>query len=404
MEYIEAENINNYLQTQYGIVGRSKPMQDAINLLRQSAPTDLTVLITGETGTGKEIFAHALHGLSNRKKNQFVSVNCGAIPETLLESELFGHEKGAFTGATEQRKGFFEVADKGTIFLDEIGEMPVGTQVKLLRVLEAGEFNRLGSTNLKKVDVRVIAATNRDLEYEVKEGGFRQDLYFRLKSVSIVLPPLRKHIEDLPLLVEYFAQRVCDKLGIPWNGINDDALGVLRSLPWAGNIRELRNLIETAITLQKKSIQTSEILQRHIAPALPATNYLQSPKENALIPLRTYPEPPNIEMEIIFRSLLELKNDVNEIKRFLHSLNYNVEDLKESIINIPPAETYAHVEEVQSISEENLNIETMEKKMIETALTKYSGNRRKAAKALGLSERTLYRKISEYGINEQNYS
>jgi DNA-binding NtrC family response regulator len=404
MEYVEAENINNYLQTQYGIVGRSKPMQDAINLLRQSAPTDLTVLITGETGTGKEIFAHALHGLSNRKKNQFVSVNCGAIPETLLESELFGHEKGAFTGATEQRKGFFEVADKGTIFLDEIGEMPVGTQVKLLRVLESGEFNRLGSTNLKKVDVRVIAATNRDLEYEVREGGFRQDLYFRLKSVSIVLPPLRKHIEDLPLLVEYFAQRVCDKLGIPWNGINDDALGVLRSLPWAGNIRELRNLIETAITLQKKSFLTSEILQRHIAPALPATNYLQSPKENALIPLRTYPEPPNIEMEIIFRSLLELKNDVNEIKRFLHSLNYNVEDLKESIINIPPAETYAHVEEVQSISEENLNIETMEKRMIETALTKYSGNRRKAAKALGLSERTLYRKISEYGINEQNFS
>jgi len=193
------------LQLRYGIIGKSPLIVEAIEQLIQVAPTDLTVLITGETGTGKDVFARAIHGLSPRRKAPFISVNCGAIPETLLESELFGHEKGAFTGAVEQRKGFFEVANNGTIFLDEIGEMPIGTQVKLLRVLESGEFTRLGSTQVIKVNVRIIAATNRDLAYEVRKGTFREDLYYRLKAVHLHLPPLRKRPEDVPLLVEYIA-------------------------------------------------------------------------------------------------------------------------------------------------------------------------------------------------------
>ncbi|HOQ49187.1 MAG TPA: sigma-54 factor interaction domain-containing protein, partial [Candidatus Kapabacteria bacterium] len=195
------------LQLRYGIIGDSPEIQKAIETLEMVAPTDLTVLITGETGTGKEVFANAIHSLSNRRKFPFISVNCGAIPETLLESELFGSEKGAYSGAVETRKGFFETADKGTIFLDEIGEMPIGTQVKLLRVLETGQFSRLGSPEIRKVDVRVIAATNRNLEDEVAKGNFRQDLFFRLNAVQIELPPLREHVQDIPLLVEYFAER-----------------------------------------------------------------------------------------------------------------------------------------------------------------------------------------------------
>ncbi|MFM8438114.1 MAG: sigma-54 interaction domain-containing protein, partial [Candidatus Kapaibacterium sp.] len=261
-----AHSIRTLLQNRYGIIGSSDGMMEAKEELAQVAPTDLTVLITGETGTGKEVFAHALHGLSDRKKSPFVSVNCGAIPETLLESELFGHEKGAFTGATEQRKGFFEVADRGTIFLDEIGEMPFGTQVKLLRVLESGEFTRLGSTAVQKVDVRVVGATNRDLEYEVRRGNFRQDLFFRLNTVQIHLPPLRRHPEDVPELAAYFAAKVCERQHLEFRGFDDDAMRLLQHHPWRGNVRELRNLIETVVTIGQGARVTADQVRRYLTP------------------------------------------------------------------------------------------------------------------------------------------
>ena len=222
--------------------------------LLQVAPTDLTVLVTGETGTGKEVFAHAVHELSTRKKAPFVSVNCGAIPETLLESELFGAEKGAFTGSVEQRKGFFETANRGTIFLDEIGEMPIATQVKLLRILESGEYSRLGSSDMLKVDVRVVAATNRDLAYEVRQGRFRQDLYFRLNSVNIHLPPLRQHPEDIELLAEHFALRAAEKNDLVYGGVDPLALNLLNQRPWPGNVRELKAFVERAVLISDHDI------------------------------------------------------------------------------------------------------------------------------------------------------
>ncbi|MCL5990476.1 MAG: sigma-54 dependent transcriptional regulator [Bacteroidetes bacterium] len=374
-------------------------MTEVIQKLVQAAPTDLTVLITGETGTGKEIFAKALHGLSNRNKSSFISVNCGAIPETLLESELFGHEKGAFTGAIEQRKGFFESADKGTIFLDEIGEMPVGTQVKLLRILESGEFSRLGSSALRKVDVRVIAATNRDLTYEVREGNFRQDLFFRLNSVKIELPSLRQHIEDIPLLVEYFAQKVSDKLSLKYDGISDDAVKILQGMNWAGNVRELRNLIETLITLEQATYISPDVLRRHIAPALPPGSREPLATEVSMIPLREYAEPRNIELELIFRTLLEIKNDITDLKRYFITLNAKLEDLKDKILMPEPVISYTDDKDDFKIEDNIIRLEDMEKKLITIALDRFNGNRRQAAQALGISERTLYRKLDDYGID-----
>jgi transcriptional regulator with PAS, ATPase and Fis domain len=395
------KNIDKFqtlLESKFGIIGRSKPIWDAVQLLMQAAPTDLSVLITGETGTGKEVFAHALHGLSNRKKFPFISINCGAIPETLLESELFGHEKGAFTGATDGRKGFFETAHRGTILLDEIGEMPFGTQVKLLRVLESGEFSRLGSSSVHKVDVRVVAATNRELEQEVSIGNFRQDLFFRLNNVQIVLPPLRKHLEDIPLLVEHFASKIAQKLGFKYEGASEDAISILKSLPWSGNVRELKNLIETIITLEQASYLTPEILQKHIARALPAAGHKPVESSSAMIPITARDTGQAMEFELIFRTLLELKNDMSDMKRYMHSMAVRMDDLHEEVRNIDLNSSMDY-EEIPSIDEDDLRIDEMEKKLIHASLKRFDGNRRLAADALGISERTLYRKISEYEIS-----
>lgn len=397
MADITLEKFSRLIESKFGIVGRSKPIWDAVQLLMQAAPTDLSVLITGETGTGKEVFANALHGLSNRKKFPFISVNCGAIPETLLESELFGHEKGAFTGATDQRKGFFETAHRGTILLDEIGEMPVGTQVKLLRVLESGEFSRLGSSSVHKVDVRVVAATNRDLEQEVANGNFRQDLFFRLKNVQIILPPLRKHLEDIPLLVEYFAGRIATKLGFKYEGASEDAIQILKSLPWPGNVRELKNLIETIITLEEASYLTPEILQKHIARALPAAEVKPVEESSAMIPITATQGTSGLEFELVFRTLLELKNDMADMKRFLHTMAVRMDDMNEEIRNLE-IKSEADFEEIPTVNEDDLRIDEMEKKLIKAALKRFEGNRRLAAESLGISERTLYRKISEYDL------
>jgi transcriptional regulator with PAS, ATPase and Fis domain len=385
--------------------------------------------VTGETGTGKEVFAHALHELSTRKKYPFVSVNCGAIPETLLESELFGAEKGAFTGAVEQRKGFFEAAHKGTIFLDEIGEMPIGTQVKLLRILESGEFSRLGSSDMQKVDVRVVAATNRDLLYEVRQGRFRQDLFFRLNSVNIHLPPLRQHLDDIPLYVEYFAERVADRSALVFDGIDPDAIVLLSQQAWQGNVRELRNIIETMVTLERGARITRAMIERYLPTPSPADEMPMT----GLVRLHDV-HPPNgqtADIQMMYRTLLQLTNDVTEIKAVLrHLLTMSIEAMPAVPTAVPtpitpvPTMPFAatpasaipntaapnvafhknqhdanNVGVIRVNDEPTLDLATLERTTIDMALRRTQGNRREAAKLLGISERTLYRKIDEYGID-----
>ncbi|MES2766142.1 MAG: sigma-54 dependent transcriptional regulator [Bacteroidota bacterium] len=396
------QNTLHLLQLRYGIIGTSVPMRRAIERLVQVAPTDLTALITGETGTGKEIFANAIHGLSKRKKYPFVSVNCGAIPETLLESELFGHEKGAFTGAVEQRKGFFETAHLGTIFLDEIGEMPIATQVKLLRVLESGEFSRVGSSTVLKVDVRLVAATNRDLEYEVRRGNFRQDLFFRLNSVHIILPPLRQHTDDIPILVESFAQRCCEKNNVHFEGISEDALEVLQKLPWHGNVRELRNTIETIVTLEQGEFITPEMLRRYITPTLPPPT---EGRETAIVhvPNAERNEP---DLNVIYRSLLEMRHDITDVKNVLKAMIEGLPNMQftnfvqEEKTEEPQPETKVEETTHRIILEDDFRLEEAERKLIIASLKRFDGNRRMASSALGISERTLYRKLGEYNLTE----
>lgn len=402
------------LAVRFGLIGDSPAMVQAMTRLLQVSPTDLTVMITGETGTGKEVFAHAVHELSTRKKGPFVSVNCGAIPETLLESELFGAEKGAFTGSVEQRKGFFETAHRGTIFLDEIGEMPIGTQVKLLRILESGEYSRLGSSDVLKVDVRVVAATNRDLAYEVRQGRFRQDLFFRLNSVNIHLPPLRQHPDDIGVLVEHFAKRVADKNIHDFKGIDRDALTILEQQPWPGNVRELRNIVETIVTLEQGARITAEMVMRYLPG--PEREQPELMASNALMRMTGAAGPQNeLDMQMLYRALLQLSTDVAEVKSVLrHLLSMSV-DLHHDVGTTTthqqaPVHTSANSEVVAirplhpvstsmpDAADEELNLASIEKRAIETALRRTQGNRRESAKMLGISERTLYRKIDEYGL------
>lgn len=379
------------IQHRYEIVGRSPLILEAIDKVIRVAPTDLTVLITGESGTGKEVFAKAIHGLSNRRHQPLVSVNCGAIPATLLEAELFGHERGAFTGAVEQRKGFFEAAHKGTIFLDEIGEMPLDTQVKLLRVLESGEFSRIGSSDVRRVDVRVIAATNRLPEEEVRRGTFRTDLYFRLNTVRIELPSLHRHPEDIPLLVEYFGRRAAAKLGIDYVGVAPEALRMLLNLPWPGNVRELKNMIETLVTLEKGSLITPELLRPYIPLALKAPEKGITDGEYSLVHLplpKTATEPGLSEL---YAMIVAIRHDVDIIK------NVVLGQVRPSLpaAPIPPQNMDSPVD---GITVNSLRLDSMEQQLILAALKLHNGNRRRAAEDLGISERTLYRKLKDYHL------
>lgn len=386
------------VKKRFGIIGNSTAINAAVGTLIQAAPTDLTVLITGDTGTGKEVFANALHGLSLRKNYPFVSVNCGAIPETLLESELFGSERGAFTGAVEQRIGFFETANKGTIFLDEIGEMPISTQVKLLRVLESGQFSRLGSSTVNKVDVRVLAATNRDLEVFVEQGKFRRDLFFRLNSVHIRLPELRNHSQDIPMLVDHFGKKVSAKNGVTFSGFTRDALNILMSLPWPGNVRELKNIVETVITLEKGVAITPEVLKKYIPLALPAYESRQTADNRSLVSVYN-DEVGSNELLLIFKTLLDIKSDVTEIKRNMFDVAHQIGKINDSIDNmqIQSADEIKTQEDILH-NIDSLRLDEIEKKMISLALKRTSGNRRQAADFLGISERTLYRKLTDFGI------
>jgi transcriptional regulator with PAS, ATPase and Fis domain len=365
-------------QRTYGIVGQSPEMQEIMDVIRQVAPTDITVLISGESGTGKEVVAKALHGESKRSQQTMVSVNCGAIPEGLIESELFGHEKGAFTSAADMRRGYFEIADSGTIFLDEIGEMPLSTQVKLLRVLENGEFMRVGSSIARRTDVRIIAATNKLLDYEVQQKHFRSDLYFRLRSVNIHLPPLRNRKEDIPALVEQFVKETTEKNKIHFGGFTDDATELFMSYHWPGNIRELRNAIESMLVLESGKRLDGYDVRKYLREQTHAMTDRNLP----VISNKTVEQ---AERELIYRALVDLKSNIIDMKELLTGRLAGIHNMNND----------------QSQSHNGngvLTMDEMERRMISTSLDRNKGNRRLAARELNISERTLYRKIKEYGL------
>ncbi len=387
-------NTTDISQEELGILGRSVVIREAVETLRRIAPTDLTVLLIGESGVGKEIFAKGVHRLSRRAGKTMLSINCGAIPETLLESELFGHEKGAFTGAVESRKGIFEAADGGTIFLDEIGEMTPATQVKLLRVLESGTFTRVGSTEERTSDVRVVAATNRDLEQAVSDGAFRQDLYYRLNSAKIFIPPLRERREDIQLLFAYFAYQASARLGIPFGGITHDAMEVLLEYPWPGNVRELKNFTELIITLEREEQITVDTVFEHLDTSRmrPKTN----PYGVVHLPGKT---PEQAERELIYRALIDLRNEVVALKETVQGTYGSPprEEVPEQFALPPYGRNGGSL--VERL--ETTNLEEVERMMILGVLQKFNNSRRRAADALGISERTLYRKLNQY--KEEGY-
>ena len=359
-------------QKKYGIIGQSKAIKDLVDITMQVAQSDISILIYGESGTGKEIFANAIHGYSKRADKKLVSVNCGAIPEGILESELFGHKKGAFTGAVGNRKGYFEIADGGTLFLDEIAEMPPITQVKLLRVLETKEFMPIGSETVTKVDVRIIAATNKDLQKEVNSKRFRQDLFFRLKAITLNIPPLRSRPADIPLMVYHFLEEYSDANHIPMPTITNDALEFLIVYSWPGNVRELKNTIESAVALCRNGILTKESF----------TNLISLPQEEIKnLPVRLNKTPKSFDSELILGALIEIKKDLIELKKIAYRYDENLNNIS--------ADRQSNT--IKPIKE-------LEREAIINVLNYCKWNKKRAAKLLEISERTLFRKIKEYAL------
>ena len=400
------------VKQKYGIIGNSDPLNHAIQVAIQVAPTDMTVLINGESGSGKESFSKIIHSMSKRKHGEFIAVNCGAIPEGTIDSELFGHEKGSFTGANESRKGYFEVTDGGTIFLDEIGEMPLSTQSRLLRILENGEFIKVGSSKVQKTDVRIIAATNVKLKEAVEKRKFREDLYYRLNTVPIIVPPLRDRGEDISLLFRKFASDFSDKNNIDPIRLNDESKNLLNKYRFPGNIRELKNLTEQISILEIDRNVTPEILDKY----LPKTSNLP-----ALSNIGEVESEENYnERDILYKILFDLKNDMNEMKKIIDSImnnsnsissepnNYLKEDNNSSNENlIIEKRSNLGENQFQEVTElvnenESLRIESKERELIIKALIKNKNKRKYAAKDLGISERTLYRKIKHYNLDKDH--
>ncbi len=412
-------NLSSEIQSvkqRFGIIGNSPVLHHAIQVAIQVAPTDMTVLITGESGTGKESFSKIIHSLSARKHGQFIAINCGAIPEGTIDSELFGHEKGSFTGAHEARKGYFEVTNGGTIFLDEIGEMPLGTQARLLRVLENGEFIKVGSSKVQKTDVRVVAATNVNLYQAVEKGKFREDLYYRLNTVPIYVPPLRERGADIELLFRKFAMDFSEKYRTSPLKLGIDAAETIAKYRFPGNIRQLKNLVEQMSVLETDREISADTLIKY----LPETGKSTVP---VLMGSQSNPEELS-EREILYKVLFDMKKDVTELKRLvfemLHGRQANGDILKEHedlfhnireefegtpfqaprLLAEPKQNKPIELEKYQDIQEpeESLSLEDKEKEMILKALRKNSNKRKYAAQDLGISERTLYRKIKQYEI------
>ena len=394
------------LQKQSGIIGTSDGIRQVLDMIGQVAPVNISVLITGESGTGKELVAKAIHQSSKRNNDPLVVVNCGAIPEGIIESELFGHKKGSFTGAGEDRKGYFEEANKGTIFLDEIGETPLETQVKLLRVLESGEFMRVGEAKMRKTDVRIIAATNKDLRDLVKKGEFRQDLYFRLKTVTVHVPALRNRVEDIGPFVERFALEFTRSNDILYRGFMPDAVRVLKQYEWPGNVRELKNFVEKILVLEKGERITAEMVQKELTEVLPLDSTY-----NPALPVVVSKSSDKAEIDLILRQLFMLKQDTEVIQKMLVSGAISQGDGKQSLSGLNSLEQggLSIPEKSMEIMEEGyrfirddaigeLSIKELEEEAITRTLRFFNNNRRKTARSLGMSERTLYRKIEEFGL------
>ena len=385
------------IKQRFGIIGNSPGLNRAIDVALQVAPTDLSVLITGESGVGKETFPQIIHQNSPRKHGQYISVNCGAIPEGTIDSELFGHEKGSFTGALADRKGYFEVADGGTIFLDEVGELPIPTQARLLRVLETGEFIKVGSSKVLKTNVRIVAATNVNLIQAVADGKFREDLYYRLNTVPIQIPPLRERPDDIILLFRKFAGDCAEKYRMPPVRLDDEARQLLTSYRWPGNVRELKNITERISVIEENRDITADVLRLYL-PDLNVEKYpvLVKKQDNDQ---KFF----NSEREILYQVLFDMKKDVNDLKKLVH-------DIMGGKMPMPVADEtpYAHpirpvhsapIQEAEAVEEEEtLSLEEVEKEMIRKALEKHNGRRKNAAADLKISERTLYRKIKEYNL------
>ena len=385
------------IKQRFGIIGNSPGLNRAIDVALQVAPTDLSVLITGESGVGKETFPQIIHQNSPRKHGQYIAVNCGAIPEGTIDSELFGHEKGSFTGALADRKGYFEVADGGTIFLDEVGELPIPTQARLLRVLETGEFIKVGSSKVLKTNLRIVAATNVNLIQAVADGKFREDLYYRLNTVPIQIPPLRERPDDIILLFRKFAGDCAEKYRMPPVRLDDEARQLLTSYRWPGNVRELKNITERISVIEENRDITADVLRLYL-PDLNVEKYpvLVKKQDNDQ---KFF----NSEREILYQVLFDMKKDVNDLKKLVH-------DIMGGKMPMPVADEtpYAHpirpvhsapIQEAEAVEEEEtLSLEEVEKEMIRKALEKHNGRRKNAAADLKISERTLYRKIKEYNL------
>jgi len=405
------------IKQRFGIIGNSPLLNRAIDVAIQVAPTDLTVLITGESGTGKEVFPKIIHQSGSRKHGHYIAVNCGAIPEGTIDSELFGHEKGSFTGAHEARKGYFEVADGGTIFLDEVAELPLSTQVRLLRVLETGEFLKVGSSKVIKTNVRVVAASNVNLPKSIEEGKFRQDLYYRLNTIPVMIPPLRDRKDDIYLIFRKFTTDFAEKYRMPPLRLTEDAQEVLKNFYWPGNIRQLKNVTEQVSIIEKDKLIDGATLRQ----------YLPSGNTSELPVLYKEKEESISERELLYKVLFDMKKDMTDLKKIVLELiengddHENIEETKALLVKdfgtdlivpdehtSPPVtittpdethedhnlEDFAHSE----IIEESLSLQDKEREMIKKALEKHRGKRKNAANELGISERTLYRKIKEYNI------
>jgi transcriptional regulator with PAS, ATPase and Fis domain len=406
------------IKQRFSIIGNYEGLNRAIDIAVQVAPTDLSVLITGESGTGKEIFPQVIHSYSARKHGPYIAVNCGAIPEGTIDSELFGHEKGSFTGATDSRKGYFEVADGGTIFLDEVAELPLSTQVRLLRVLETGEFIRVGSSKVQKTNVRVIAASNADVSRAIDTGKFRDDLFYRLNTVPIRIPSLHERGEDILLLFRKFAVDFAEKYRMPAIKLDQEAKNVLLNYSWPGNVRQLKNITEQISIIENdreiKAAKLKEYLPDYDGIKLPAVIKKEDDKSFSS------------EREILYKILFDMKSDMNDLKKLVYDLiqhgdtdvafdetnsrvvkNLFSEAKREKSdskvteatpVDFSPLQSRTDIQDTEEIVEESLSLADKEVEMIRKALEKHNGKRKLAAHELGISERTLYRKIKEYGI------